>query len=470
MTFQTFHFLVFFLAVFVLNTALARHFTARRLMLVAANYYFYMCWDVRFAVVLAGITCVNYLCAQRIEVAGAQPARKFWVWSAVAGSLGVLAYFKYANFFLDSTYALAHALGMPINQPLLRIVQPVGLSFFTFQALTYTLDVYRRQCPPTRSLLDYALFVSFFPTLLSGPITRARDFLGQLARMRGGGLPDVRADEGLVLVLRGLIKKVVFADMIALHLVNPAFQNPANYSPLFLMLALYGYTVQIYMDLSGYTDIARGIAKMLGFELPRNFDRPYLAPTISNFWQRWHISMSSFFRDYLFFSLGGSREGNVYRNLMITFVAIGAWHGAGWNFIVYGFLHGALVCWERTQRNRRGTEVALHGIHLFAAIVMTFHFVVLTRLLFRADSLSSAANYVQAMLSGTGSSDPWYVGAVGALIVGALLHLVPSQSSEALVRRVASWPSWVLGGLVVATVLSLLALSMGEAPFIYFEF
>lgn len=471
MTFQSFHFLAFFLAVLVLNRALLRQVQARKLMLVAANYYFYMCWDARFCAVLLGITLVNHYAARRIGQADSDAARKRWLAVALVFSLGVLAYFKYANFLLDSTFALAAALNLPVSEPLLRIVQPVGISFFTFQALTYTLDVYRRQQQPSASLLDYALFVSFFPTLLSGPITRARDFLAQIGNMGQGAFDDAQACEGLMLILRGLAKKVLFADLIALHIVNPAFAAPGSYSTAFLVVALYGYTMQIYMDLSGYTDIARGVAKLLGFELPRNFDRPYLSPTISNFWQRWHISMSSFFRDYLFFSLGGSRYGNVYRNLMVTFIAIGAWHGAGWNFILYGVLHGGLVCLERMRRDSSTASAASDTAwRVVAGIAFTFHFVVLTRLLFRADDLGAAGQYLVAMVDGEGAMAPWNPIACAALMLSTLLHLIPARLSQGGVDWLARARPVLQGGAVVAVLLGLLAFSSGEAPFIYFEF
>lgn len=475
MTFQSFHFLIFFLAVLGLNRALLSHGQARKGMLLAANYYFYMCWDIRFCAVLAAITLANYVAAQRIVHATRERDRKIWVAFALAFSLGVLAYFKYANFLLESTFALAHSLNLPVDESLLRIVQPVGISFFTFQALSYTLDVYRRTEEPARSLLDYAVFVSFFPTLLSGPITRARDFLPQLAAIgnNNGRLiaDDSQGSEGLMLILRGLAKKVLLADLIALHIVNPAFAAPSSYSSVFLVVALYGYTMQIYMDLSGYTDIARGVAKMLGFELPLNFRRPYLAPTVSNFWQRWHISMSSFFRDYLFFSVGGSKRGNVYRNLMVTFVAIGVWHGAGWNFIVYGFLHGGIVCLERMQRNRRAPDApADPAWRIVFGIAYTFHFVVLTRLLFRADDLSAASHYAWALLTNAGVLAPWSALAIAALLASILLHFLPSTISHHGVHWLARIHPALQGALMVFVMFGLLAFSSGDAPFIYFQF
>ncbi len=268
---------------------------------------------------------------------------------------------------------------------------------------------------------------------------------------------------------------------MALQLVSPAFDDPGRYTTTFLVAALYGYTLQIYMDLSGYTDIARGIAKMLGFELPRNFDRPYLAATLSNFWQRWHISMSSFFRDYLFFGLGGSRHGNVYRNLMITFIAIGAWHGAGWNFILYGALHAGMVCIERMRRDAKEVPDTISkgwGISdwwsprfsWILGVLFTFHFVVLTRLLFRADDLSAAGNYVHAMTSASGTLAPWAMGALGALMATVLLHLVPARVSDAAINRMGRTEPFVQGCIVLAALFIVLVGSAGEAPFIYFEF
>ena len=256
----------------------------------------------------------------------------------------------------------------------------------------------RREIPACRDVVGFALFVAFFPTILAGPITRAKTLLPQLAAMAPTSANQ--AESGLVLVARGFVRKLAFADVLAAHLVDPAFADPSRYSSFFLLVALYAYSFQIYMDVAGYTDIARGMARLVGFELPINFDRPYLARSVSNFWQRWHISVSSFFRDYLFFGLGGSRRGNVYVNLMLTFLAIGLWHGAGWNFVAYGAAHGIVVCLERLVAATRAHHILglPAGWSYALGVAATFHFIVLSRILFRAGDIDSAKAYAAAML------------------------------------------------------------------------
>jgi alginate O-acetyltransferase complex protein AlgI len=474
MSFQSLHFFVLLTAVILLNHRLAGHAGLRKNMLLFASYYFYLCWDWRFAMLLIFVTLVNFVAGAGIATARHPGGRRLWMGVAVAGSLGVLAYFKYANFFIESIAGFARSLGFEADLPLLQVVLPIGISFFTFQSLTYPLDIYRGTQQPTRSLRDFALFVAFFPTLLSGPITRANHFLPQLTR------PFVPRDdayrEGFLLMVRGFVKKVAFADVLAVHLVNPAFAAPSEYSTLFLVLAVYAYSFQIYMDLSGYTDIVRGAAKMLGFDLIENFDRPYLASSVSNFWQRWHISMSGFFRDYLYYGVGGSRHGNVYLNLYITFLAIGFWHGAGWNFLLYGFLHGSLVAferWLRTARTARGVvplplarPVWTQGL----LIVAVFHFVAFSRVLFRAPDLEQAGQYLlQILVSPVGVAGLPALG-LAALGAAALLHLLPRDAYVSCGQRFMRLPAPAQAAVLAGIFYGLVALSPGAAGFIYFQF
>lgn len=472
MTFQSAHFFVFLCAVVLLNWLLRARPAARKNMLLAASYYFYMAWDWRFASVLIGLTLVNFAAGRVVARAEHERERRLALAAALVLSLGALAFFKYADFFADELRELLASLGWIGDGSTLRIVLPIGISFFTFQSLSYVLDVYRRQEHECTDLRDFALFVAFFPTVLAGPITRARQLLPQFAAAEP---PTVGGMEyGLALVVRGLVKKVVFADVLASHLVAPAFESPASFSPWFLLLALYAYTFQIYMDVSGYTDIARGAAAMCGWRLPENFDRPYIASTVSNFWQRWHISMSSFFRDYLYFGLGGSQRGNVYFNLMLTFVAIGIWHGAGWNFVLYGLLHGGAVCTERWWRGRRTSRglspVPEQGLGWLVGVFVTFHFVVFSRVLFRAPDLTSAAEYLRQLLTSTSTLLPIGMQGMATLAIAAIVHwFFPRagiQSVETFKRMPV--PVQALGMLVV--VYLLMALSVGTAPFVYFQF
>ena len=474
MSFQSLHFFVFLTAVILLNHRLAGHAGLRKSMLLFASYYFYMCWDWRFALLVMFVTLVNFVAGAGIASASHAGGRRLWMGVAITGSLGVLAYFKYTNFFIESVAGFARSLGLEADLPLLQVVLPIGISFFTFQSLTYPLDIYRGKQQPTRSLRDFALFVAFFPTLLSGPITRANQFLPQLARPCV--LRDDTCREGFLLMIRGFVKKIAFADVLAAHLVNPAFAAPSEHSSLFLLLAVYAYSFQIYMDLSGYTDIARGAAKMLGFELIENFDRPYLATSVSNFWQRWHISMSSFFRDYLYFGVGGSRHGNVYLNLYITFLAIGLWHGAGWNFLLYGFLHGSLVAFERWLRTARAAggvvplPVARPVLVQGLLIVAVFHFVAFSRVLFRAPDLEQAGQYLLQIFVSPLATTALPALGLAALIAAALLHLLPRGSYLSWGQRFMGLPAAAQAVGLAMTLYGLVALSPGATGFIYFQF
>lgn len=264
------------------------------------------------------------------------------------------------------------------------------------------------------------------------------------------------------------------ADILAAHIVNPTFTAPHNYSTTFLLVAVVAYSFQIYMDLSGYTDIARGVAKALGFELPENFRRPYQASSVSNFWQRWHISMSSFFRDYLYFGVGGSKRGNVYRNLLITFVAIGMWHGAGWNFIVYGLLHGSAVSLERFFRNRQTTlgitALVSKPAYIVGATIATFLFVALSRILFRSEDLESGLNFISSLLNNSGGLAPYTPAALAALGLSIMLHFVPTRWNDRSIDIFVRTPAFIQGAFATGLVVCMLAFSSGSASFVYFQF
>jgi alginate O-acetyltransferase complex protein AlgI len=466
---QSLQFFAFLLAVVLVNQVLGAHPIWRKRFLLAASYYFYALWDWRVLGVLLGITAINFVagrCIARTEHAG---ARRAWLIVASALSLGVLALAKYANFFVTSLSALLATLGWSSDPALLNLLLPIGISFFTFQSLSYVFDVYRREMPACTDVLDFALFVAFFPTILAGPITRARMLLPQLAKMPPTS--TTQAESGLVLVARGFVRKLAFADVLAAHLVDPAFADPSRYSSLFLLVALYAYSFQIYMDVAGYTDIARGMARLVGFELPINFDRPYLARSVSNFWQRWHISVSSFFRDYLFFGLGGSRRGNVYVNLMLTFLAIGLWHGAGWNFVAYGTAHGIVVCLERWWRQRDRTILRLpEGWSYALGVAATFHFIVLSRILFRAGDFDSAKAYWMAMLHSDATLTRFDGISITVLALATLAHVVPARWSELTLGRFARLPTMAQAAAFTVAVLVLAAISTSQPGFVYFRF
>ena len=473
MSFQSFHFLVFFLVLLVLvRGVLRRHPDASKTLLLLGSYYFYMCWDWRFAGLILLITVINFITGPKVHAATSEGSRKRWLAASIVPSLLVLGYFKYANFFIESLNTLLSRIGVNADIPMLEILLPVGISFYTFQSISYTLDIYRKKVQPVASFRDFALFVVFFPQLVAGPIVRASHFLPQLSGHREEAPKPV--ETGAALMIRGVIKKVLFADVLGAHLVDPAFANPHDYSPLFLIVAIYAYSFQVYMDFSGYTDIARGAARALGYELPINFNRPYKATSISNFWQRWHISMSSFFRDYLFFSLGGSKHGNVYFNLMVTFVAIGIWHGAGWNFVVYGICHALFVCFERWQRNRRAhmgrPEPEYSGWRWAGRVFWILTLVSITRLLFRGGSIQGASEYVDAMTQFSNTHTPLDWVGFAILIASVILHYTPDHWSYGWKTFFSSRPSLVQAAIITLTLALVVAVSTGQAPFIYFQF
>lgn len=473
MSFQSFHFLIYFLALLILiRGPFRQRADASKTLLLVASYYFYMCWDWRFAGLIMLITVINFVTGPRVAAAQDERSRKRWLAASIVPSLLILAYFKYANFFIDSFNDLLAQLGVTASVPMLEVLLPVGISFYTFQSISYTLDIYRKKVAPVSSFRDFALFVVFFPQLVAGPIVRASHFLPQMSGHHEEAPKPV--ETGIALMIRGLIKKVVFADVLGTHLVDPAFSNPSAYSPWFLLIGIYAYSFQVYMDFSGYTDIARGAARALGYELPINFNRPYKATSISNFWQRWHISMSSFFRDYLFFSLGGSKQGNVYFNLMVTFVAIGVWHGAGWNFVAYGFCHAGFVCFERWQRNRRAQqglpEPEYAGMRWVTRVFWILTLVSVTRLLFRGGSIEGAIQYAEAMTRFSNTNTPIDWVGYAALLLCIALHYTPDHWTYNWKTVFTRLPSLAQAAVITTTMMLVIAISTGQAPFIYFQF
>lgn len=473
MSFQSSGFAIFTLVLWLLCWGLPVSARARKILLLLGSWYFYLMLDERFFAVLLAMSFFYFFIAIAIERWRGSWRERAALVVAVLVPLLAIGYFKYSGFFLEQVESLLRALHL--HSDVIMVVAPIGISFYTFQGLSYVIDVRRGKLPACRNLLDFLLYLSFFPSLLSGPINRATDLLPQIAR--GGEVSGDRFTAGLCLVVRGFIKKIVFADLLAQHVVDPAFADPEKFSSVYLVLAVYAFTLQIYMDLSGYTDIARGVAKVFGFELMQNFRSPYASLSVSRFWQRWHISMSSFFRDYLFFGLGGSKHGNVYLNILITFVAIGIWHGAGWNFVVYGFLHGSAVCIERYLRRFRASGQPIGDGHtgLAGKVLLwlyMFNFVAWSRILFRSDSLEDAGHYVEAMISDRPEqllTDASVLGFFLALSALAL-HFWRRGAGTGIAMYFARAPALLSGMAMAAVFYLLLAISSGGSGFIYFAF
>ncbi len=550
MLFPTLDFLLFVIPVLVVAWLLAHRPVARTLVLLAASYFFYMGGPLTdpppapwyYVGLLVLSTVLDYACGLGIAAQDARAkqagisaattrARNAILGISLVGNLGLLGYFKYTDFFLRTATDVAQALGIEWAAPSFKLLLPVGISFYTFQSLSYTIDVWRGRLTAERSFTKFALFVTFFPQLVAGPIVRADEFLPQLHRPPR--LSAARMEEGLFLVFKGVVKKVLLGDWIAAQLTDLIFASPENYTSAELLFALYAFTLQLYADFSGYSDIAVGVAKLMGYDMPENFDRPYQAKNVGEFWRRWHMTLSTWLRDYLFFPLGGSKgsPARTYFNLWLTMFLVGMWHytqGTSWNFVIYANLHAAAIVFNRWNRIRpRGasrwaelarwspvllvlgqvTAVLLHFVldlpwHLAAGVggfavvmfllvawlpetgtwhntalhvLLTFHFTVLSRVFFRAESFEVAKRLCAGLLAFDTHGlrpnlvSPW----VGlTLALGCAYHFTPRAWVDvyglAMVRRA---PGWLLGLVLAAICLGvMLLLGGGPRAFIYFQF
>lgn len=481
MVFNSLEYAVFLPTVVIVYWTLARFESLRFLWLLGASYFFYMSWDWRFASLILFTTVLNYICGWLIDDNSSTRIRRCSLIVSLIGSLGVLAFFKYYNFFVGSVDAVAESMGFAAPLPLLSIILPVGISFFTFQALSYTIDIYRGQLRKSRNFVIFALYIAFFPQLVAGPIVRATDFLPQCDRPPR--YDDTTALRGLYLILSGLFKKVIIADVLAITLVDPAFASPADFSGFWLLVAGYAYSMQIYCDFSAYSDIAIGSAFLLGFKLPENFNRPFVSASITEFWRRWHISLSTWLRDYLYIPLGGNRQGEwkTYRNLMITMLLGGLWHGASWNFVVWGLFHGFILAVERLffGGKRLLNNEGIPRATLFLRQILTFHLVCFSFMLFRAQPVGEQNGFqvfftiMKRIIIGAGESEcisgfSWWL--MFALVLGYGFHFTPVLWKE----RCIEW--YIKSGILIqsslATVLLILftVFGIGTATFIYFQF
>jgi alginate O-acetyltransferase complex protein AlgI len=391
--FNSFQFLVFYAICLTANCALRGN--ARKLFLLVASYYFYMCWSTRYILVILGITIVDFLSGLLMESSKSSLSRRVYLGLSLFCNIGLLVVFKYFNFLSISVFSASRLFGATGTPLLLNIILPVGLSFHTFQAMSYIIDLYKKKVPAERSLLNYALYVAYFPQMVAGPIERPSQLLPQF---HIDPLPTgERFRSGAAQALWGFFKKMVVADNLA-GLVNLVYANPTAYSGPELLLATVCFALQIYCDFSGYTDIALGAARMMGYELRVNFRQPYFSRSIGEFWHRWHISLSTWFRDYVYIPLGGNRVAvpRLYLNLMITFMLSGLWHGASWNFVIWGGLHGSYLAISRlTARLRAKVRGLLRldrapGLLAVLQVAATFAMVCVGWVFFRAKTLASA--------------------------------------------------------------------------------
>ncbi len=462
MVFSSWQFLAFAAIVYPLYYALPHRWQNR--MLLVASYVFYGAWDYRFLALLLISTVVDHVAAHRIADSPDQRTRKGWLTLSLVANLGMLAFFKYFNFFIESATTGLTALGVETTPLRLHIVLPVGISFYTFQTLSYTIDVYRRKLEPAPSVLDFALFVAYFPQLVAGPIERATHLLPQILKPRRFNMAMLH--EGVWLISWGLFKKAVIANNLAI-VVDRTFATGSVATGGEYLIAIYAFAFQIYCDFSGYSDMARGLAALMGIDLMVNFNHPYSATSPRDFWRRWHISLSTWLRDYLYIPLGGNRgrRWQVYRALIITMLLGGMWHGAKWTFVVWGLYHGLLLALHRWMTTDRGWSMPDTRANRMVARVVMFHLVCLGWLVFRADSMAQVWTVLASFTEGV---------ALGALALKAAAVLVPvsialwfGDSMRARAATPIGPRLAVVGALWLAV--SLLPPSIGQ-PFIYFQF
>jgi len=475
--FSSADFFIWFGVVYVLYLALG-HKWQNRLLLVA-SYLFYASWDWRFLSLLLISTIVDYCAGLTISGAKTQKVRKAALLISVGTNLGILAGFKYFNFFADSLRELLGVIGWEMSPFMINVILPVGISFYTFQTMSYTIDIYRKKFVPTRNIVDFALFVSFFPQLVAGPIERAKRLLPQIQRRRK--ITNEKVSRGVYLIVWGLFKKVVVADSLA-TLIDPVFSAPGPYSGIVVLMAVYAFAWQIYADFSGYSDMARGLAYLLGFRLMVNFRIPYAAANPREFWQRWHISLSTWLRDYLYIPLGGNRRGKVRTliNLMVTMLLGGLWHGAAWTFVIWGAYHGVWLVLHKLYRNLtkgiRGWSGYWGIIWRGLAIFMTWHGVCVGWLFFRAESLGQAMAMMRAVpLSFVATVNIMPIVGTGVFIVAlvAMVQAMQLSSGQLLfvlrLKGLGRAMFWLMVVFVTIYV-SVFTKSVGNQPFIYFQF
>ena len=480
MLFHSLDYAVLLITVWILAWGFLRtRLRLRHLMLLAASYLFYCAWDWRFAGLLVFSTLLDFLVGRAIyEVKSLRRKRQFLLVSLI-GNLGVLGFFKYYNFFLDNLNHLLSSVGFSLPG-YVEVILPLGISFYTFQTLSYSLDIYFGKLEPTRNLVDFALFVAFFPQLVVGPIVRARQFLPQLERPVE--FDEERMISGIYRILKGLVKKVFIADLIGLHLVDPVFEDPGNFGALDSALAMLGFYMQLGFDFSAYADIAIGSARTLGFELPENFRAAARAVNLAEFWWRWHITLFTWVRDYFFMPMtverGRSRPLRPYISIFLTMTLIGLWHGAAWTFIAFGVFHGAGLAitrwWGRRSRGRRPpprpapVEFALTWCKRAGTIFL----VSLSIVVFRAENIGDALQ-IYGMLFSPGQ---WTVDSqlarLGVVVLGlaTVLHLTTFDFRQQIEKAFVNLPS-PLQGAVLVLALALVKMSLTvQRPFVYFQF
>ena len=475
------------LAIFLPNVLILYWFVTKEnlklqnILLLVSSYFFYACWDWRFMFLLIFSTILDYFTGIKIHEATNRRNKLFWLWLSICVNLGFLGVFKYYNFFATSFADGLQLLGFKSNLGSIQVILPVGISFYTFHGLSYVIDLYKNKIKPERNFVNYSVFVSFFPLLVAGPIERATHLLPQIIKKRE--FDYSKAVDGLRQILWGLFKKIVIADNCAEY-ANTIFNNSTDYSGSTLVLGALFFTFQIYCDFSGYSDIALGTARLFGITLLRNFAFPYFSRDIAEFWRRWHISLSSWFKDYLYIPLGGSRGGTwmKVRNTFIIFIVSGFWHGANWTFIVWGALNAIyFLPLLLTNNNRKNLEIVAQGkllpsIKEFSLMLLTFAFTVFAWIFFRAENMGHAISYISEILSPSLFSIPKFAGigsALTTIILVSIFVLVEWKGREgqyAISNLGLKWKRPIRYAMYYAIIIAIFWFGGKEQQFIYFQF
>jgi D-alanyl-lipoteichoic acid acyltransferase DltB (MBOAT superfamily) len=469
MLFNTALFIYLFLVLLFFYQFVYHRTRPRVLYLTLFSLFFYYKSGGMFFLLLISSTIIDFNLARWIFNAGSKPKKTFLLVVSLVVNLGLLFYFKYTNFFIQTVNDLNIGHLNPVN-----VILPVGISFYTFQVLSYTIDIYRGQLTPSKSILDFAFYICFFPHLVAGPIVRAVNFLPQIHK--DVILTKEEIGQALFLILTGLVKKAIISDYISVNFVDRVFDAPTLYSGFENLMGVYGYAMQIYCDFSGYSDMAIGIALLLGYRLGVNFDLPYQSSSITEFWRRWHISLSSWLRDYLYIPLGGNRKGKVrqYVNLMLTMLLGGLWHGASWNFVFWGLLHGVALALDKLKDTF--LKVPKNIFTKVLGVLFTFHFVCLCWIYFRAKSFTIADQVISQIFTQFHGSlaMQWIVGykyVFVLMLLGYLTHFIPTTTHSLTERKLANAPIFVKSLLIVMVVWFIIQIKSSDIqPFIYFQF
>lgn len=464
---------VFLLYWFVFN----KNLRIQNILLLVSSYFFYACWDWRFLFLLIFSTFLDYYTGIRMTDSADSKQRRFWFWLSISVNIGFLGFFKYYNFFADSFASAVAPFGWKVHPWTLNVILPVGISFYTFHGLSYVIDIYKGRIKAERDFVDYSVFVSFFPLLVAGPIERATHLLPQIQQSRS--FDYSKAIDGLRQILWGLFKKVVIADQCAEY-ANLIFNNAADHSGSTLVMGALFFAFQIYGDFSGYSDIALGTARLFGIDLLRNFAFPYFSRDIAEFWRRWHISLSTWFRDYLYIPLGGSKGGlwMKVRNTFIIFLVSGFWHGANWTFIAWGLLNALFIMPSIVlNTNRTNLDIVARGRLLpgwrdFFSILLTFALTLFAWIFFRSDSLTHAFQYLSGIFSASLFSIPEYKPKVLLLLIAVFIAIewMGREEQYAIARLEYKMPATVRWGFYYAAVIAILAFAGSKQQFIYFQF